>query len=192
MRGRRRWVLGVALLAAVVAVSGCSDATSEPRVLVIGDSLTVGAELGGLGGDGSITVDAREGRTTDEAVEVAAAANLDGYEQVIVALGTNDYLDSAAEFGARIDNMMAVLGSEVPVTWVNVDTGTATLAPAAGGVNAALDAAPQRYANLAVADWNAYLAGRTDGDELRAGDGVHDSAAGYRVRAEWMADLVAG
>ena len=175
-----------------LAVTACSKADPEPKAFVVGDSLTVGAEIGGLGVDDGFTVDAEEGRTTEEGVAVVEATDLSGQEQVIVALGTNDYTDTTDEFTPKVDAMMAALGSEIPITWVNVDTATAKLAPAAAGVNAALAAAADRYPNLTIADWTAYLNSRDDADDLRAGDGVHDSTEGYRVRAEWMAGLAQG
>lgn len=190
---RRR--IGVAALAAAALLggalmAGCSSEDPAPTALVIGDSLTVGAEIGGLGDDGTVVVDAQEGRTTEAGARVAEQADLDRYEQVIVALGTNDASDTEAQYAAKIDDVMAVLGPDVRVTWVNVDSGTPKLAPAATGVNAALVAAVGRHENLTVADWDGFINGRDDADELRAGDQVHDSAEGYRVRARWMADLV--
>lgn len=190
---RRR--IGVAAIAAAALLggalmAGCSSQDPQPTALVIGDSLTVGAEMGGLGDDGTIVVDAQEGRTTATGARVAEQADLDRYEQVIVALGTNDASDTEAQFAAKIDTVMAALGPDVAVSWVNVDTGTPRLAPAATGVNAALAAAVGRHGNLEIADWDGFINGRDDADELRAGDQVHDSAEGYRVRARWMADLV--
>lgn len=182
-------MLAVAVVVGLVAVTGCSKGDPPPTTFVVGDSLTVGAEIGGLGSDGTMTVDAVVGRTTGQGVSVVEGVDLEPYEQVVVALGTNDYISSEAGFAADIDAMMAAIGSDIPVTWVNVDTGTAKLAPAEAGVNAALAAAADRYPNLTIADWNAYINGRDDADDLRAGDGVHDSSAGYRARAEWMAGL---
>lgn len=179
-------------LVGVLALTGCAKDDPEPTTLVIGDSLTVGAEIGGLGDDGTMVIDAEEGRTTEEALAVAQAADLTAYERVIIAVGTNDYLDSTTDFDAKVNQMMAVLGSQLPVTWVNVDTGTEKLAPAADGVNASLASATERFDNLTVADWDAYINGRDDADDLRVGDGVHDSSEGYRVRAEWMASLADG
>jgi hypothetical protein len=183
-----------ALAMGVLVTSGCSkdDASSTPPTLVIGDSLTVGAEIGGLGRGDGITVDAEQGRTTAEGTAIATDTDLGGYGRVIVALGTNDSTDTAEEFEPKVDAMMAVLGDEVPVAWVNVDTGTDKLAPAAEGVNAALAAAAKRYDNLTIADWDGYINGRDDADDLRVGDGVHDSSEGYRVRAGWMQQLAAG
>lgn len=183
-------VAAVVLVIGAVAATGCSKDDPKPTAIVIGDSLTVGAEIGGLGDDGSVHVDAREGRTTEAGTAVARGTDFSEYEQVIVALGTNDYTDSEVEFAAKIDRMMDALGSDVPVTWVNVDSGTDKLSPVIDGVNPALDAAADRYPNLTIADWDAYIAGRGDGDDLRAGDGVHDSPEGYRVRATWIQELV--
>ncbi len=192
---RRRWMATAVAVGAAIGVlvmSGCSEDDPAPTAFVVGDSLTVGAEIGGLGDDAGLEVDALTGRTTTEGVAVAEATDLEPYEEVIVALGTNDYLDSEAEFAPKIDQMMAILGDDVPVTWVNVDTGTPKLSPAADGVNAALAAAAERHPNLTVADWDAYINGRADADDLRAGDEVHDSTEGYRVRAEWMRELASG
>ena len=187
---RRRWVSRAAVAALVVlVVAGCAKDDPAPTTLVLGDSLTVGAEMGGLGDDGTIEVDAFGGRTTLQGVEQARDVDARSYEQVIVALGTNDYLDSEADFRARIDKMMKVLGTDVPVTWINVDTGTPKLAPAASGVNAALTAAADDYDNLTIADWAGYMATVDSPDELRADDEVHYSPEGYRRRARWMADL---
>jgi lysophospholipase L1-like esterase len=180
-------VVAVALLA-----SGCSKGDEEPApmVAVIGDSLTVGAQLGNFGVNDDWTIDAVTGRTTEQGVGAAEELDIAGYDQIVVALGTNDYEDSAAEYATQIDDMMAVLGSEVPVTWVNVDAGTPKLAGAADGVNAALDAAADRYPNLTIADWSSYIASRDDEDDLRSGDEVHYSQDGNVVRAKWMDEQI--
>jgi lysophospholipase L1-like esterase len=184
--------VAVLVFGAPLLTAGCSSGAEapSPEVAVIGDSLTVGAQLGNFGVNDDWSIDAVTGRTTDEGVTAAKALDPAAYDQIVIALGTNDYEDTEAEYAARIDAMMAVLGSKVPVTWVNVDTGTPKLAGAAAGVNAALDAAADRYPNLTVADWDAYVAGLDDPDSLRAGDGVHYDMDGNRVRARWMEDLI--
>lgn len=191
-----RWQLVVAVVVLAVGAPllavGCSrgDDAPAPEVAVIGDSLTIGAQLGNFGVDDDWTIDAVTGRTTDEGVTAAKALDPAAFDQIVIALGTNDYEDTEAEYAERIDAMMAVLGSKVPVTWVNVDTGTPKLAGAADGVNAALDAAADRYPNLTIADWDGYVASRGDAGSLRAGDGVHYDMDGNRVRARWMEDQI--
>ncbi len=189
VRRRGWWAVVAGAAIGVLVMAGCSG-DPEPTAFVVGDSLTVGAQIGGLGDDGSPAVDAQSGRTTQQATRVVEQTGLADFEQVIVAVGTNDYLDTEAAYAPKIDEMMAALGSALPVTWINVDTGTPKLAPAADGVNAALAAAADRHPNLTIADWDGYLNGRDDADALRSGDEVHDSSEGYRVRAEWMQDLI--
>jgi lysophospholipase L1-like esterase len=161
-------------------------------VLVIGDSLTVGAAEHGLGDGHSWdwTIRAVVGLTTEQAASAASGFGSERYDVVIVALGTNDARDDEATYQARIDEMMAALGDASRVIWVNVDAQTPQLSSAARGVNPAIAAGPARHPELELADWDAYVRGRDDMAGLRAGDGVHYNAEGYEVRAEWTEALV--
>ncbi len=189
-----------AVLVAILAVIGgtgasCSPEAGTPRVLLIGDSLSVGArDQGDLGVSDAAgwTVDAVVSRGTNAGVRAAATYDLRTYDLVVVALGTNDYLDDATTYGARINNMMKVLGTTKPVIWINVDAGASRLGAAALGVNPAIAAAPARHRNLTAADWNTVVNGRWDLGNLRSSDGIHYSTAGYQLRARWMEGLVAG
>ena len=186
---RIAWLAAAGAVLVVGVLSACAkEEAAGPTTLVIGDSLTVGAKLGGLGPDDGVSIDAVEGRTTEEGIAVLEDKDLSGYQQVIVALGTNDYTDTEAEVAPKIARMVKAADGR-PVIWENVDAGTSKLAPAADGVNAALALVEQAPGKLTVADWDRYINSRDDADELRAGDGVHDSTKGYRVRADWIADL---
>lgn len=187
-------------MVALVAVLGLVGATAPsscapvPKVLVIGDSLTVGADQQGMG-DGSSwrwEVVAADRLSTNQGIAFASALPIEGYDLVIVALGTNDYLDSAAVYGARIDKMMAALADAPKVVWVNVDTVKSKLAPAAAGVNAAIAAARSRHRTLRLGDWDAYVRAVPDMGTYRKGDLVHYNAAGNALRARWMEDRVPG
>ena len=58
---RRGWAAFAAVAAVgVLVLTGCSKDDPAPATWVVGDSLTVGAEMGGLGDDGTIVVDAQE------------------------------------------------------------------------------------------------------------------------------------
>lgn len=184
-----RRVARAAVVAGVVAVLAAASVACAPvtRVLVIGDSLTVGAAQAGLGRQAGATwtIDAVVGRGTNAGTEVARRYDLSRYDVVIVALGTNDYLDSKALYAARIDRMMAVLGPTRPVVWVDVDANVGRLAAAGPTVNAAIAAAPSRHRNLRAASWHGYLRADAGAAALRAADLVHCTPRGYAVRAAW-------
>ena len=174
MRIRRLFGVLTIAAASTVALGSLSACQPAKRVLVIGDSLTVGAVSAGLG-DGHPwrwTVSAESGRGTNRGIAIARDRDIGAYDLVIVALGTNDYLDSKAAYATRIDNMMAAL------------------APAALGVNPALAAAPARHPTLTVAGWNDHVRGVANMAAYRAGDEIHYNAAGYDLRARWMEALV--
>lgn len=185
----------LAILAITGGTVGCTPEVGTPRVLLIGDSLSVGArDHGELGVNDAAgwTVDALVNRGTNAGVTAATKADLTSYDLIVVALGTNDYLDDKATYGARINNMMKVLGKTTPVIWINVDAGAPRLGVAAVGVNPAIAAAPARYPNLTAADWSSVVSGRWDVGSLRSNDGIHYTTVGYQVRARWMEGLVAG
>lgn len=187
---RRTLLRAGAALGAVVAGGGLVSACTPSRsVLAMGDSIMSGAKLVGFGAataGGATTwkVDAVVGRGTNRAATDLAAIDLRTYWMVVVATGTNDYLDDAATFGTRIDRVMRATAGHPRVRWVNVDANTTKLAPAANGVNAALAAAPRRWSTLRVGDWSHRAATLSGFDQQRAADGVHYSYDGYR---QWRA-----
>ncbi len=191
----RRWVRQASVVVAALVVASALGACKPvpppkaKRILVIGDSLTIGARNSKVGAPDPHTwvLNAEGGRGTDAGTEVAEAAT-GTYDLVIIALGTNNVLDAKAVYRARIERMMAALGERIPVIWINVDAGAWKLTSAAVGVNPALADADAAHANLRVADWNTYIAGQDP--SLRASDGIHYVPAGYDVRARWMESLV--
>lgn len=161
------------------------------KALLVGDSLTVGASDSGTLPSGW-TVDAQVGRNISEGVEIIEAADLSDHDALIVALGANDTgLDEQAVTDL-IARVMTKAGATTPVTWVNVDTGSTGLVGAADGVNPALVAAAGSYPNFQVADWNAKAATIEGFDEMRAADGVHYNADGYRQYGQFIASAATG
>ncbi len=197
---RRWWFVGVLgsvlviLLAALVVHSVRSSnedtkAVKRSGVLLMGDSIAAmasGPEFARAGW----AFNAFPGRTTPEGTKVARKENASTREVVIVALGTNDYRDTAAAYGRKIDQMMDVIGPGPRVIWVNVDAHTTKLDNAAKGVNPALTAAAGRYQNLQIADWNAYVQTVEGTPGLRAGDGIHYDLKGSELRRTWTLGLV--
>ncbi len=176
----------VAVLVFGVGLVGCTGQGDRGSVLVIGDSLTVAATDQGLSRDGW-DIDAQDGRTTPEGIEVAENRDAGRYRSVIVALGTNDG-DDEATYERRVDQMMKVLGPEPDVVWVNVDTHTPELA-SRRAVNQAIRGATDRHPNLRLGDWDNYLTTVDGFDDMRAGDGVHYAPEGSEVRARWTLGL---
>ncbi len=176
--------------ARVSAVSSCD------RVTIVGDSLEmwVGGEAlrarfaaAGV----PVLVDARVGRSVNGGRRrvVAIRAEHGDSECWVVALGTNDAWGSAGAgsgwrrvvFGWRVRAMLAEIGADHRVWWVNVATRRAGLARSFGDFNAALSAA-----GVVVVD-HAGLMAVAGG---WAGDGVHLSGAGYWRRAGLVAGAV--
>lgn len=176
----------VAVLVLVVGLVGCARHSQRGSVLVIGDSLTVSATDQGLS-RGGWDIDAQDGRTTPEGIDVAENRDAGRYGRVIVALGTNDG-DDEATYERRVDQMMKVLGPEPDVVWVNVDTHTPELA-SRRAVNQAIRAATDRHGNLRLGDWDEYVTTVDGFDDMRAGDGVHYAPEGSEVRARWTLGL---
>lgn len=198
-RARRLLFTALAVTVAVIcsACQGLPRASKVPdpdsgRVLIIGDSLTVGArDFGGFTLPGRhVTISAQTGRSTSQGISVLETSAAQNYDLVVMALGTNDYYASENQMGAWVDRAMTAARG-TPVVWVNVDYGTSKLAPAKK-LHRALNKARSRHPNLTVADWHTWINSRPNVGSLRAGDGVHYTTAGYRARAEWMARVATG
>jgi peptidoglycan/LPS O-acetylase OafA/YrhL len=110
----------------------------------------------------------------------------------VLALGTDDTADVAAgsetPLAARIARMMSAAHGQ-PVMWVNVISLVSSGPYAEANMqrwNAALVRACSKYPNMRVYDWAA--AARTS---WFISDGIHYTSAGYKARAELIADALA-
>jgi lysophospholipase L1-like esterase len=152
------------------------------RVLVVGDSLTVGAEDGfvfrlGAGGY-DVEVDGEVGRAT-----IAGARALEDLEPtaddlVVVALGTNDPA-SPTQFAAAIERVLEAAG-DATVLWIDIDR------PGYERMNAALEQAGA-FGRFTIVRWTTTIGAH---EELRSGDHVHLSQAGYDLRSQVVAEAV--
>lgn len=160
-----------------------------PSAFVVGDSLTVGSEpwldraLLDRGWDLS-GVDARVGRGVDEGLTVLRKQSGTLPGTVVVALGTNNLNAGSDTVRRWLRAARDIVGTR-RLVWVNtcLDDSPAARYRASQRVNAALDRYAGRY-GVEVADWCAYAAAR---DITTVRDGVHYSAAAYRVRARFYA-----
>jgi peptidoglycan/LPS O-acetylase OafA/YrhL len=110
----------------------------------------------------------------------------------VLALGTDDTADVAAgsetPLAARIARMMSAAHGQ-PVMWVNVISLVSSGPYAEANMqrwNAALVRACSKYPNMRVYDWAA--AARKS---WFISDGIHYTSAGYKARAELIADALA-
>jgi lysophospholipase L1-like esterase len=178
--------------------SGCVAGQPAPtmrKILVIGDSLTVGsgptlsADLSATGA--AVTVDAQIGSgLTNDVVnwhtrlpdDVAA----DHPDLVVIALGTNDS-GAGAGYGAQVDGVMGSLPPGQQVIWV-LPRRAASLQPAIDQLAAAIYGAVTRWPTLRVDDIDGVMAPHP---EWVAADGIHYNAAGYQTLGDAVFAYVA-
>jgi hypothetical protein len=173
--------------AALLAPATTAAAASGQRVLIVGDSVTVGAApaiFSQAAAHGwSVTIDAKVGRPTSDGPAILAAAR-PLPPVVVVALGNNDGMTPSI-FAARIDATMRELVGVRHVVWYTM-TPFASWVPAA---NAQLVAAAARWPNLRLADW-ATVSETTAGGLL--GRGPHLRPAGAQAFANLLFSTLRG
>lgn len=179
----RRLLLGLivaTLLAPSAPAAAAPPPDVDPRILVVGDSVILGAAgtIGERLEGWDLTFLAQVSLSTVGAVSIIDANRAAIGSVVVIALGYNDGANPSILAG-RVDTVMGALVDVPRVIWVNL-RGFATWVPAA---NAVIADATARWANLEVADWASIATPRPD---LVAGDGIHLGASG----AAAMADLV--
>lgn len=168
----RNYRLIISFVAACLIVSACQSEVSQ-EVLVIGDSITVGASddivhvfngvekpylrylpaISASGGQGLTYVGDRVADPNAFwSAHVASLMERGKPDSVVVSLGVNDCSRLTPAYGARIDNFMAGIPSSVPVYWLTIPDPRKVMA-CEGTINAALAAAKTRWPNLTLLPW---------------------------------------
>lgn len=188
------------LVAAAVPVASAAKPAIGPNgqgtVLIVGDSLTFGANyFGKLATKAQATniwtkvvLDAKNGRKATVGAKVIADRLTESTTAVVVALGTNDMISKSEAWypDYAIDKVMEQVGA-LPVLWVNLEfspTGRADWRSRGARFNRALRIATTRYPNLIVADWNKFFTPK--GQSRFVADGVHLSVTGYKTRTSYF------
>jgi hypothetical protein len=150
---------------------------SQPT-LVLGDSLglVVYPWLADDLPDRYVSYAAEVGRTTAHTADALDALG-EIPPVVIVSSGTND--PSATEFTASANRIIAALGPQRCVVWVDVVRPDRVGDPQAQ-MNAALDAVVAGHANVRVLRWSQMIAAHP---EWMSGDGLHPGQDGAMARA---------
>ena len=168
-----------------------TSAVDEPmrRVLIVGDSLIVGAAVAGLEDltDVALIVKAFGGVTMGQGARVLADTDLSDYDEIVVALGSNNTTDTRAEMVEELSAVMDAVGDALPVVWVNLDSGGSLDVTT---MNQVISSAVSDHPNLRIADWNAFISSVDEDASRFKRDGIHYTEDGYRVRARWLADVL--
>lgn len=157
------------------------------EVFVVGDSLTVGADyFGGLAdlmdaAGYTATIDGSIARFSSGGATVVSARLAAGELEplVMVALGTNDASAgyTSSWFAGNVDKLMAAVGPNRVVVWMNLQMADMATADRFNGV---LYLKSLQHRNLLIADW-----ANTPNRQYLTGDGLHYSPTGYRNRAAY-------
>lgn len=188
--------LGAAVVPVASAAKPAIGPNGQGTLLIVGDSLTFGANyFGKLGSKAQSTniwtkviLDAKNGRRATVGAKVIADRLTDTTTAIVVALGTNDMISKPMSWypDYAIDAVMEQVGA-LPVLWVNLEfspTGRADWRSRGVRFNRALQKAALRYPNLVVADWNKYFTPK--GQSRFVADGVHLSVTGYKTRTRYF------
>ncbi len=180
------WSVAVLLVSlfAVAALPAPRAAAQQRRVVVIGDSIILGAEsalVGAFQGAGwQIAFDAQVSRSTVAALDAIEAHRGELTDSLVLSFGAND-AGNPATFRSRVERVLAATASVPNVYWLTIRE-VRDYYPAA---NQVLRDVAANHPNVTVVDWHGATAG-TSG--LTSGDGLHLTGAG----AARMADVIVG
>jgi peptidoglycan/LPS O-acetylase OafA/YrhL len=169
-----------------------SEYLPDPKQLISAQYARVGATEQHLEVSGARSIyEQFEG--LPNAQEVAEAWKNEGFAGCwVLAMGTNEAANVAAgstvTYDDRIDSMMATIGRDEPVMWVNVKSLLDSSPYAESGMKSwdeALLEACDRYPNMRVYDW----AGEVK-DVWFIEDGIHFTTPGYAARGRKIADAL--
>ena len=175
--------LGALVALAVVVARAQRVEARTGSVTLVGDSLNVGlepylpSELEGW----QIRNVNLVGRQTDAGIAELERIGSGLSRVVVVSLGTNDPQSDADGFRRDVDRALRIAGRDRCVVWSTIWRDGSNEA-----FNDVLRQAARRYPNLKVEDWASLV---DASPHLLAPDRVHGSPAGYRRRAEDVADL---
>jgi dienelactone hydrolase len=176
----------VRLALAAVATSLLFAGPASAAVLVVGDSLVIGTTPYLKGAvDESVTSDGRIGRPSGEAVSVLRS-KFSGQRVVVFDAGVNDDPSQPGRLSSDLAAARSLTGSRClvvstmsrpPYRGVSVD-----------GLNRAVRSFASSSPAVQLVDWRAAALANP---RLINSDGVHPTAAGYRLRAGLFAQAIA-
>jgi lysophospholipase L1-like esterase len=189
------FVAAAVLVVVVTLVVSLWPRSPGPRVVIVGDSITVFAHheiTHALGGNYSVTISAVLGQRIDEMLPALQRDLATHPRAVVLNLGTNDVLQARLHPDWQTGfNTMISLVLRLPCVVLTTISTLATTSPApdpaaepqvASDINAAIVRTSASHRNVYVVDWNQTVHG-PNGMSLLIPDRVHPSDAGSRVLA---------
>lgn len=189
-------LLGIFAAPVATASRPAIGQNGQGTVLIVGDSLTFGANYFGrlaVKAQGTniwtrVALDAKNGRKATVGAKIIANRLTSSTTAIVVALGTNDMISKSETWypSYAIDTVMEQANG-LPVLWVNLEfspTGRADWRARGVRFNRALRAATDRYPNLVIADWNTFFTPK--GQSRFVADGVHLTVTGYKTRTNYF------
>lgn len=182
----------VATVSALLVASGCGLFTSGPRVVLLGDSLTVLTfdQMSRVAdGDFTLELNATSGKRIDENLDAAELLAATNPPQVIINLGSNDILQRRdvnlvmADLETMIDQFADVSCLHLVTINEQMQPGAADYATSAQQVNDEIRQLAKRRLSTDVIDWNQIVI--DNGFESVIGsDGIHPNDRGVELLAD--------
>lgn len=159
--------------------------TATGALTMVGDSLNVGTDpyLREALPHWDIDAHDREGRSTEEGLDVLRERRSSLAPVVVVSLGTNDAEGSESRFRELVDEAVALVGPGRCLVWATIVRDGAERS----GFDDVLRDAADANTNVRLVDWASLVA---ENEDVLAGDLVHGTPAGYARRAQATADAV--
>jgi lysophospholipase L1-like esterase len=163
---------------------------SVRRVLIIGDSLTVGTSPHWPSNGESLRVDinAKEGRPLQQ-VNRIVADTVEHTDAYVLALGTNDCMGNPDEDQIR-DLIISALNTSQAKPVLLLTLGErGEIQDCAARFNSVAKRLAASIPSLELGDWQALAGDHTEWYGAN-GDGIHLTPSGYKARAEWLNSLI--
>jgi len=164
-----------------------AEASDQPSVLIVGDSVALAAESklnSRLGSKYDLVVDVEQSRSTASAPElIEAATSTSAVDVLVIELGYNDGGD-AAVFASRVDDVLEASNADV-IVWLTLredDRNTFDYGPA----NTALVARTGTDDRLRILDWS-----EVSRDDAVTWDGIHLTSKGSTLLTDVIDSAVA-
>ncbi len=184
---KARALLAMALLSGLVlAVAPPAGAQQQRRVVIVGDSIVLGAQgpmVAALQGQGwNVTFDASVSRSTSAGADAVESHRGELDDSLVISLGANDAGNPGA-FRSKVRALLDANAGVPHVYWLTIREVRDYYGPA----NQILFEEAAARPNVSVIDWNGVTLGSSG---LTSGDGLHLTPSGASAMSQLVVDSV--